>query len=467
MVRIGCWGAFDPDDAGDLLDLRVLRYELSRRVPGLELRVWAPSGATRGSTAEGDELIFEPLGVGSDQQLASLAGQIDVLVIGGRLPSAPEVDRAIVGGLGAYGAGIPTAWHGVRLAAPIEEDLEADIRAALPGIAYVGVADEASREVLSAIGAPQGVQVVPDAACVIERLVPPEMAERRVAELRHLGVLPAGDFLVLQGDDAAAADAEAIAERVRRICKERELSAVLLIGSPGDRRFAERLGHHLPELTSPIEYPETDVLVSVIAWSAGSIGVSPRLAAIAASYGRPHVGLSREGDLVEAFSDALAVPWDTDAAAQQRAVYDGALDALAGLVLAPEAQGRDRDTAMRLAEAHAAAWDRERELTRLMDIQGREIIEKVDIRFTRLWRRMHEADRHYNFHKDRADRADERERAFREEVAWLKGVLEEREAEIARMREAGPLRAILSRLRWSPFAEPLARLRGRLRRDGS
>ena len=87
----------------------------------------------------------------------------------------------------------------------------------------------------------------------------------------------------------------------------------------------------------------------------------------------------------------------------------------------------------RMAEQQAAFVQRERDLEEWLREQATQIVEK-DIRFTKLWRKLHEADRHYNWHKRRADQAGVVQDKMREEIDWLKRLVEERDATIERQR---------------------------------
>ena len=60
MVRVGLFGAFEGEDA---IVAAVLRAELSARLPGLELRVYSPSGTgTSIGMTESVEWTDQPLG---------------------------------------------------------------------------------------------------------------------------------------------------------------------------------------------------------------------------------------------------------------------------------------------------------------------------------------------------------------------------------------------------------------------
>jgi hypothetical protein len=98
---------------------------------------------------------------------------------------------------------------------------------------------------------------------------------------------------------------------------------------------------------------------------------------------------------------------------------------------------------------------REAELRAYGDAVHRELVER-DIRFTKLWRRLHEADRHYHFHIHRADEAELRVEHLEREIEFLRG---QRVRPWVRRRVA----LFLWWLRPTPVGRWLAAARGRLR----
>jgi hypothetical protein len=182
------------------------------------------------------------------------------------------------------------------------------------------------------------------------------------------------------------------------------------------------------------------VLRAAAAIAAASVVVSASEAAcaIAAAYGRPVVWVGaaerapafaiamHDGeDLASAVERARGVPPDPDDVAAQTAEIDRALDAVAELLRdAQPAEGSaQRALRIRLREEEAAAAARERDLVAYNDELNAEIVAKGP-RFTALWRKIHTGDRHYHWHKLRADRADAEIAALREEAAWLRRLLE-------------------------------------------
>jgi hypothetical protein len=159
--------------------------------------------------------------------------------------------------------------------------------------------------------------------------------------------------------------------------------------------------------------------VAAIAGSAAYVGASPTGCAIAAAYGRPAVWTGAPEDVP---SFAVAVGADADAAAAatrarthppdaariaaQVAELDAALDALVAVLAGTDDARAERALRIRLREQERVAAEREQDLLDYNEHLNTEIVAKGP-RFTALWRKIHEADRHYHWHKLRADRNDE------------------------------------------------------------
>jgi polysaccharide pyruvyl transferase WcaK-like protein len=518
MVRIGLWGTFDVEHLGDMLFPRILRAELGRRVPGLELRTFSPIGYVGLNRYEGDAEPARPLGTWTDERVAELARELDVLVIGGGqivhgddasfaaaygLPPG-ELERRRTGrffieGLGKHEVDVPTAWHAIGIAEPPSEEVAERWREALANRAEVAVRDEISRTRLAEAGVEREVAVVPDPAYLVPRLLPPDALAARIERLRASGAYPQGETLVVQGGAHLVPNADAIAEQVASLCRAHGLVPVLVETEPihGDARFAEAMTALLPDAFRMPAAAGVEDVVAAAAWSAGAVGSSRVLSVLAAAYGRPVVTVNLEdrpaltdlaacvgaedrvvtdvGDLAAAYERTRERSIG-DAVEAATVALDRHLDHLAGLATAVEVRSEEpptiegstladereryaiatRSLAARMAATQAAFAERERDLRAYIDAQARELVEK-DIRFTRLWRRLHEGDRHYHWHLRRADEAEAANEQLRAEVEWLRSA-----------GGAGTIRRAVSSLRtWirpTAVGKALAALRDRIRR---
>lgn len=524
MVRIGLWGTFDIEHLGDMLFPRVLRAELERRVPGLEVRPLAPIGYVGLNRFEGDTEPAGPLGTWGEQRLDELAQELDAVVIGGGeiahgddarmapwygLPPQELVrrqpSRFFIEGLGSREIDVPTAWHAIGVAEPSSPELGARWGEALAGRALVSVRDEPSRQHLEQAGVSSEVAVVPDPAYLMPRLLPPDVLADRVDRLRAQGAYPDGDALVVQGAGSLAGEVGPIAEQVEALCRAHGLTPVIVEAEPvhGDRAFADALEARLPRAVRLPASAGADDVIAAIAWSAGAVASSRVVSVLAAAYGRPIVTLNLDrrpgpeavaaragavervahdpSDIVAAYErtrdrgsisqvvEGLVAELDDHldrvaALATSIEVHPGEPPVIAGSTLPDERERyavATRSLAARMAAMQSAFAERERDLVGYLDAQAREIVEK-DVRFTKLWRKIHEGDRHYHWHYRRADEAEELNEQLRGEIARLRAY---RGLHGGRGRRWA--RGALIRLRPTWLGRGLASLRGKARPSGA
>ena len=356
MVRVGLFGAFEGEDS---IVAAVLRAELAARVPGLELRVYTPSGAeTSIGMAEGVEWTDQALGSADPIRQEELASTLDAVVVSGRVDCS--AGSLLDLGLGAFEPDVPVAWFGVS---PVG-DLES-VREVLERRVAIWVTGQRAVERLRALGVQ--AQVAPSPAIAFARLAPVEQLQPIADALRGSNILPPGDFVALDGD-ADVSDAL-------------ELSKV---GAPLERAAA-------------------------IMVSSQYVGASLTGCALAAAYGRPAVWT---GDPDEAPAFAAQLEGGTGASAERAAdsglaSFDAALDQLAKLIETAEREdGRAaRALRVRMREEERAAAEREQVLTAYTAQLSNELV-SVGPRYTALWRKIHAGDRHYNWHRIRGDRAE-------------------------------------------------------------
>ena len=378
MVRVGLWGVFDGDEA---VSAAVVRAELSRRIPDLDLRTYTPSGdpAPTG-IAEPVTWPDRPLGAFDPVRQEELAATLDAVVIVGAVPLDAEAhapERLLVEGLGAFEPEVAVVWFAVTptgAPSPIELDL------AREGIARrnaIWVCGPGARERVAALGATT-VDVVPHPAFALPRLAAAADMPQVLERLRAAATLPAGDYVALD------------------------------VGAPESPD-----GARLSPSGSALEY------AAAIAGASAYVGGSAAGCAIAAAYGRPAVwtgapedlptpaiALGHEAGVAAAIDRARAHPPAAAAVASRLAELDAVFDALAESLQAQPTDRGERTLRIQMREQQRAADTREHELLAYNEHLNAEIVAKGP-RFTALWRKIHEADRHYHWHKLRADRADE------------------------------------------------------------
>lgn len=352
---VAVWGMFDLDSFGDQLYPRIAEQELVRRLPGWQVRTYAPFGWERPCRMDGG-FVAEPLGPREPARAEQLARAADLTLIGGGelppldtdhldgLARAYGVDHAtlarrapgqwLVDGLGAeQERRHPVVWNAVGVPAGLPAEQVDQLQRAVGRRGYLAVADQWSARRLHAYGVEREVEVVPDTAFLLHRLVRSEPLQARVAYFRHMGWYPANrPALVVQGDRAALPHAREIAKVVRWATEEViRADVVLLDASPchGDGEFADVIAEHLdPRHTHrlPGGMPPEDVLAAIhgamatIAtgfhttlaaalfgrrWALLNLADTPRLRALAGTLQRPEQHAVDVGELAEAIRSAF------------------------------------------------------------------------------------------------------------------------------------------------------------------
>jgi lipopolysaccharide transport system ATP-binding protein len=373
-IRIGAWGTFDLDNFGDMLFPRITRRELECRLPGADVRLFAPYGREHPVRWDGGE-PSEPLGVWSKERLAELATDLDCVAIGGGeiihtrdallAPcygvEDPEIEvrapsRFFIDGLGPeLEAGCPTLWSAVGIPFDFSTDEAARIRTALARRPYVAVRDERSRTRLEAAGVEREIDIVPDLGFLLPRLLSGSLLRKRLDYLRLMGWYPPeGEAVIVQRNRDLLRLVPAIASALRRLLEDRPgASLVIAETGPchGDDEFGNVLFSALPARTYRLPgIAGIEDLTAAIASSAGFIGVSLHGNITAFAYGRPHIILN---------------PSD-----------QSKLDGLAEIVETPEALVSDPDDLPKAFEYVASRAPRPDLLTRLQAA--------VDIHFDRI-----------------------------------------------------------------------------------
>ena len=314
-ARVAIWGTFDVDNFGDHLFPRVAAYELGRRLPGVVVEPFSPYGRGHPTRLD-DGRAAAPLGPWSTERAGELAARHDlVLVGGGELVHlndpllAPVYDttpdelarmapsRWFVEGLGPeLEVGCPVVWHGVGVPWAPDEAQAGRLRAALADRPYVTVRDRYSAERLAKAGVDRPVEVVPDSALLLDRVMPPEALRARVAALRAAGCYPPEGVpvLVVQGCDLLVPHVAAAAGAVahwRRAQPQGEVVIVETGRCRGDGLFAaalEQALRPLPVRRLPEAVTVEDLAAAIVTGDL-FVGSSLHGAITALVYGRPFV----------------------------------------------------------------------------------------------------------------------------------------------------------------------------------
>lgn len=487
-MRIGLWGTFDVPNYGDALFPRIGRAELLRRLPDARVLHFAPLGRDHPTRFDGGDPA-EPLGRYAPERLATLAEQLDCVIVGGgeiihdhdwelaphygRSPedlAALAPSRFFIDGLGPeLEEDCPVMWHAVGLPFDISDQEAGRYREALASRPYVSVRDEISKRRLEDAGI-QNVALVPDPALVVPRLLSRELLDRRLRYLRAIGAYPVrGPALVVQGSRVLLRWLDELAPAVEALGREMEASVVLVETGPthGDGEFAEALEARLSGPVHRVSDVGLEDVAAAIAGGAGFVGNSLHGAITAFAFGLPHVILGMNGESkLEGFarltgSGALAAtpqdvvptfravadvgPWPEVLARLQGRV-DRHFDQLAELATAAARRRPPRETP-------TSARELERQLAtlrRAFDLRGR----RLAIQRWRMADRVAEEERATRAMRERAERAEA-------EAAELRGRQDVLEQEVQAKQDA--LERIMNS-RTFRYTAPIRRVLGRLRR---
>lgn len=369
-ARVAIWGTFDVDNYGDHLFPRVAANELGRRLPGVVVEPFAPYGRLHPTRLD-DGRAAAPLGPWSPQRAREMAGAHDLVLVGGgelmHLDDpllAPVYDttpdeltemapsRWFVEGLGPeLEADCPVVWHSVGVPWTPGDEAAERLRAALAGRAYVTVRDRHSAERLAKAGVARPVEVVPDSALLLDRIMPVKVLRGRLAVLRAVGSYPlAGSpVLVVQGCDLLVPHVGAVAEAVAHWRAARPGGEVVVVETGrcrGDGLFADALSEAVaPErLWRLPEAVTVEDLAAAIAGGDLFVGSSLHGTITALVFGRPFVLLKLFDDAkLDGFGDVTGlgryvvhsageIPAALDAAMANNAVSPALLASLQGRI---------------------------------------------------------------------------------------------------------------------------------------
>lgn len=305
-------GAFDLASYGDQIFPLVAAHELRRRLGEVELLPFSPLG----SPADADGAMSWSLGPWSQARCADLARKATLVLCGGgeivhgegtiyapfyrideRDAAELRMDRWYIEVLGAAEDACPVVWHSPGVPLDIEGDDAARVRAAAARRALVTVRDELSRARLEAAGVERTVDVVPDSAFLLPRILDPDSLALRRDRLRAAGRYPDdGPIVVVQGNGTMRGLVTELAEALRELVPQARVTTVSVSPCHDDGLFARDLSEALGGRSWSV--PDDAPLESIAAAIAGAdcfLGVSLHGAITAWAYGRPHVTLDPFG----------------------------------------------------------------------------------------------------------------------------------------------------------------------------
>jgi polysaccharide pyruvyl transferase WcaK-like protein len=481
---VAVWGTFDLDNFGDHLFPRVTEHEITRRLPGWQVRPYSPFGQEHPCRMDGG-FVADSLGEWSPERVAELSTQADLTLIGGgeivhfqdellagayhttaASLAARAPSRYFVDGLGEYEADHPVVWNAVGIPFVPAAEHAGMIKDATARREYVAVRDELSLERLRACGVEQDVAVVPDLGFLLDRLVEPAVLEERLRYLRFMGWYPAErPALIVQANRSAVGQAAEIARVLEWTLTEAVPADIVLLETGpchGDDKFADALAARLPHRTvyrMPGGQPPEDILAA-IKGSAGVIAMSFHANIAAFVFGKPWIVLDTvDQSKLRALAETMGAP---DQRAVDADTLANAIRAAFGREPDPERLRRLQDTVDahfdRVAELALASWGRRdgaaatriAELTRqneLLHRAYRQLRKRQSVERTAFVVRLEQAE----------NERDEVHARWREAIDELTAKYKHDSEELTALRNT-------KLLRWS---DPLRSAYGRIRKAGS
>jgi polysaccharide pyruvyl transferase WcaK-like protein len=328
-------GTFDVDNYGDHLFPRVAAHELGRRLPDAVVTPFSPYGSLHPTPLD-DGRAASPLGPWSPERAHQLAAAHHLVLVGGgelihmNDPLLAAVygtttdeltrmapSRFFVECLGPeLEADCPVVWHGVGVPWALGEEQAGRLRMALSARPYVTVRDRHSARRLAEAGVDRPVEVVPDSALLIDRIMPAGSLADRLERLRAAGGYPRAAPLVIQGCDLLVPHVEEVATALERWRATRTVPLDVMVVETGrcrgDGLFADALERRLAQhriWRLPAAATVED-LAAAIAGAAAFAGSSLHGAITALAYGRPFLLLNLYGEAkLDGFGDLTGLDW--------------------------------------------------------------------------------------------------------------------------------------------------------------
>lgn len=300
-------GALDLASYGDQLYPLVAAHELRRRLGDVELLPFGPVGSTGHGSNAGDRSWA--LGPWTPERAAEIARRATLVLCGGGEfvqgdggiyapfygidPLDAEMlgmDRWFIEVLGAAESSCPVVWHAPGVPGDLGDDAER-VRQAATNRAIVAVRDEQSRDRIVATGVERPVEVVPDSAFLLPRVLPEQLLRSYRDDLRARGHFPDdGPVIAIQGNAVMRDFAKALTRSLGELIPHARVVLVSVSPCHEDGRFADEVADALPSRTWRV--PDDAPLEAIAAAVSGAdcfLGVSLHGAITAYSYGRPHV----------------------------------------------------------------------------------------------------------------------------------------------------------------------------------
>lgn len=337
-------GAFDLASYGDQLYPLISAHELGQRLEHVEVLPFGPLGTPGDGLADAGRCWA--LGPWSTHRASELARKADVVLCGGGEivqgdgttyaafygidtldAEGLRIDRWFLECLGSAEHDCPVVWHSPGVPSELDESTAARLRSALADRAMVAVRDERSRHLLENAGVDRAVEVVPDSALLLPRVLTPSLLDEERDRLEADGCYPprpgrdlagsatsasesAGNqVLVVQGNNTMARFTDVLASTLDALPPEVQIVTVAVSPCHDDHLFAAALSERLERETWNVPTTSLEGVAAAIAGADCFLGVSLHAAITAIAYERPSVTFDpfRQAKLAS-FLDLVGAP---------------------------------------------------------------------------------------------------------------------------------------------------------------
>ena len=288
--RIGIVGTFDVANFGDLLFPLVAKSELEDRLGRPDLVVYSYHARRAAWPYDVRSLVDLPADIEALDLLVVGGGHLvrfEKRVAPGYAPPSPSIHHPtgywLAPTLLASCYGVPVAWNALSASLNTPEWARGLLRRALESAAYVSVRDEPSLRELADVAPGVRVELVPDTAFGIRRLLPsgPSEAFRRFAEVHELE----SPYVVVQASPELASHARQIDEALTDVQASGYRVLELPI-SPGLYDVPGAAGLTTP-MVRPTGWPDPLLLAEIVSRAEAVIARSLHLSIVALASGVP------------------------------------------------------------------------------------------------------------------------------------------------------------------------------------
>ncbi|MBA3242967.1 MAG: polysaccharide pyruvyl transferase family protein [Acidobacteria bacterium] len=290
-LRLGVFGTFDVENYGDLLFPLLVEAELSRRLGPLTLQRFSYHSKTTPDW---------PYEVTSLTELPAMAGDLDGVLIGGGhiirfdkgvapgyAPPAPDIHHPTGYWLSpiliALQHGTPVVWNAPGVHGDIPAWADPLMKLAVGGSRYVSVRDESSRRALARFADATEINVVPDAAFGVARLIETRQPSPEFTRLREAYGL--NDPYILVQATSELRDFALYVREHKQLFRNHRLLILPTGPIAGDHNAA--LGDDLPGSVRLPDWPAPLLLAELIGGAKAVVAVSLHLSITALACGVP------------------------------------------------------------------------------------------------------------------------------------------------------------------------------------